>query len=142
MRTLLQPKATIEALQAFKHLRTLELTMVLDARLQLGQITTDLLSVNYSRSGSPHFYLKEVEVQEHIVNLYKQLVGNDNHSTLDTVKVRLQTNRQYNEWLFVIQAQSRDGKRFRVEKDFLKAKPGFIYNGMPDLANPNFDAFG
>lgn len=132
----------MQALQAFKHLRTLELTMALDAGLQIRQAATELLSVNYSSSGSPQFYLKKEVVEEHIVSLYKQLAANDTRSTITSVKVRLETSRQYNEWLFVVQAHFRDGKSFRVEKDFSKANSGFIWNSLPALAYMDGDPFG
>ena len=116
--------------------------MTLDAGLQLGQTATDLLSITYSRSGLPHFFLEKAAVEEHIVSLYKRLTGNDINSTLNSVQVRLETNRQYNEWIFVVQAQSRDGKSFRVEKDFSEANPGSMFHDVPALAYADGDPFG
>lgn len=116
----------MKSFQNFRHLRNLEVTLRLDQHLHIGQDSTELLRISGGSGGPPHLYLKERVSEEHVVNLYKQLLGNSEHSSIKSVNVRFKTTHQYNEWTFFVKAQSHDGKKFRVEKQF--AKPNSVWN--------------
>ena len=106
----------MKAFQHFEHLRNLELILRLDENIQIQQKSTDFLEIPETLN----FLLKERIAEEHAVNLYKSLIGNGKYCTMESLNVKFTTNNQFNEWAFLVKAQSRDGTRFRVEKKYLR----------------------
>lgn len=124
----------MRAFKEFEHMRTLEVTLRLDGHLRYRQSETNLLQIEYeSITGAPRFYLKESVCEEHVTGLYKALLEDSVHPSIESVKVIFQTNNQFNEWVFEVISQSHDGKKFQVQKDSSKANP---------KASTGFDPFG
>lgn len=114
----------MRAFKEFEHMRTLEVTLRLDGHLGYRRSETDFLQIEYeSITGAPRYYLKESVCEEHVIGLYKTLLEDSVHPSIESVKVIMQTNNQFNEWVFEVISQSHDGKRFQIQKDFSKANP-------------------
>ena len=103
----------IQAFKASQYLRTLEVTL---AHVQHLQAPNNSNQLEDGYEGSPTSMLPEDVCEQHVIELYKELLGDSVYPCIEPVKVNMRISNTSTERSFEVKSQSRDGQKSTVQR--------------------------